>query len=185
MIPFYGWGRINPKKWTKGSYTRKKLSFKLKLLSMFLNQAIVFWHCDRYCGSLIVYSMTICLLGKSKSEIRQAINQNRSTYTVFFCVCSMLSSTRAPVNPVNWVMVAGQTVMFDFCIITWNINKPLKRGKTCLKNILRNYFFFFCNPLFELYSSCNFRGQMLQITSDFCFGSIISFCNWYNWNVSG
>lgn len=106
-------------------------------------------------------------------------------YSFFFCVCSMLSSTRAPVNPVNWVMVAGQTVMFDFCIITWNINKPLKRGKTCLKNILRNYFFFFCNPLFELYSSCNFRGQMLQITSDFCLGSIISFCNWYNWNVSG
>lgn len=170
----------------KAHIHEKKLSFKLKLFSMFLNQAIVFWHCDRYCGSLIVYSMTICVLGKSKSEIRQAINQNRSTYTVFFlCFCSMLSSTRAPVNPVNWVMVAGQTVMFDFCIITWNINKPLKRGKTCLKNILRNYFFFFCNPLFELYSSCNFRGQMLQITSDFCLGSIISFCNWYNWNVSG
>lgn len=133
MIPFYGWGPINPKKLSKPHIHEKKLSFKLKLFSMFLNQAIVFWHCDRYCGSLIVYSMTICVLGKSKSEIRQAINQNRSTYTV--------SSTRAPVNPVNWVMVAGQTVMFDFCIITWNINKPLKRGKTCLKNILRNYFF--------------------------------------------
>lgn len=155
----------------------KKLSFKLKLFSMFLNQAIVFWHCDRYCGSLIVYSMTICVLGKSKSEIRQAINQNRSTYTVFF-LCLLHAQLNSSPSQSSKLSDGGRANCYVRFLHNYLKHKQtIEKGENLFKKYFTKLFFFFCNPLFELYSSCNFRGQMLQITSDFCLGSIISFCN--------
>lgn len=142
MIPFYGWGRINPKKWTKGSYTRKKLSFKLKLLSMFLNQAIVFWHCDRYCGSLIVYSMTICVLGKSKSEVRQAINQNRSTYTVFF-LCLLHAQLNSSPSQSSKLSDGGRANCYVRFLHNYLKHKQtIEKGENLFKKYFTKLFFF-------------------------------------------